>query len=160
MPEPPRAMWCPRYLAILYPHTMAALEWILVILLMIPAVLVGWAFFKSGEPQKSLARLRSLPPAARRRVRTARLVTAVVGTAVGAAIMWVFLTGHITLGLAVLIGLIVLNGVVTPLLQRREETIVSRPQPIARRISPDRSGRSSTVQRTPPPHAPRSRQPL
>ena len=104
---------------VLYPGTMAALEWILVILLMIPAVLVCWAFFKSGEPQRSAARLRVMTPAVRRRVWTTLLVTAAVAIALGAAILWAFSTGHTTLGLAVLIGLVVLNGVVTPLLRTR-----------------------------------------
>jgi Na+/H+ antiporter NhaD/arsenite permease-like protein len=99
---------------------MAAFEWILVILLMIPAVLFCWAFFfKSGEIQRTRDQLRALRPAARHRVWTMFLAVTVVGTAVGAAIVWTFSTGHITLGLAVLIGLVVLNGVVTPLLRTR-----------------------------------------
>lgn len=105
--------------AVLYPGTMAAVEWILVLALMVPAVLCCWALLKSGELQTVASRLRVLRPAARRRVWTTLLVTAVVGTAVGAAIVWAFSTGHITLGLAVLIGLVVLNGVVTPLLRTR-----------------------------------------
>lgn len=98
---------------------MAAFEWILVILLMIPAVLVCWALFKSDELQRSAARLRVLRPAARRRIWTMFLVATVVATALGAAVVWAFSTGHTVLGLAVLVGFVVLNGIVTPLLRAR-----------------------------------------
>jgi hypothetical protein len=97
---------------------MAAVEWIVVILLMIPAALVCWAlFFKSAELQRIASWLRVMTPAIRRRIWTTLLLTAVVSIALGAAIVWAFSAGHTTLGLAVLIGLVVLNGVITPLLR-------------------------------------------
>jgi len=105
--------------ALLYPSSMAADEWILVILLIIPAVLVCWALFRSGELQRSSARLRVLQPAGRHRIRTGFLVVTIVGTALGAAVVWAFSTNHAVLGLAVLVGVVVLNGIVTPLLWAR-----------------------------------------
>ncbi len=98
---------------------MIAAEWILVILLMIPAVLVCWALFKSGELQTAAVRLRILQPAARRRILTMFLVVTIAGIALGAAIVWAFSTSHAVLGLAILVGLIVLNGIVTPFLRAR-----------------------------------------
>jgi hypothetical protein len=47
------------------------------------------------------------------------LVVTVVGTALGAAVVWAFSTSHAVLGLAVLVGFVVLNGIVTPLLRAR-----------------------------------------
>jgi uncharacterized membrane protein len=100
---------------------MTAAGWILIILLMIPGVLVCWAlFFKSGELQRSKARLRVLRPTARRHTWTMFLVFTVVATALGAAVVWAFSTNHAVLVLAILVGLVVLNGIVTPLLRARK----------------------------------------
>jgi hypothetical protein len=98
---------------------MAAVEWILVVLLTIPAMLVCWALFKSGELQRSTARLRILRPAARRRIWTMFLLFTVVATVLGAAVIWAFSTNHAVLGITILVGLVVLNGIVTPLLRAR-----------------------------------------
>jgi len=98
---------------------MTEVEWILVILLVIPAVLVCWALFKSGELQRSAARLRLMRPAARRRIWTVFLVGTVLGTSLGAVVVWALSTSHAILGLAVLVGFIVLNGLVVPLVRAR-----------------------------------------
>jgi hypothetical protein len=98
---------------------MTVVEWILIILLMIPAVLVCWALFKSGELQRSAARLRVLQPAARRRTWTMFLLVPVVATVLGAAVVWALSTSHAVLGVAVLVGFVALNGIILPLLQAR-----------------------------------------
>ncbi len=103
----------------LYPSTMTVVEWILIILLMIPAALVCWALFKSGELQTVAARLRVLRPAARRRIWITFLLVTITGTALGAAIVWAFSTSHTVLGLAILVGIVMLKGIVTPFLRTR-----------------------------------------
>jgi hypothetical protein len=98
---------------------MTVVEWILIILLMIPAVLVCWALFKSGVLQESAARLRVLQPTARHRIWTMLLLATVVGTVLGAAVVWAFSTSHAALGVAVLVGFVAVNGIILPLLQAR-----------------------------------------
>ena len=92
---------------------------ILVILLIIPGVLAYWAIFKSGELQTIRARWRAMHPTMRRRARTTLLVSAIVGTGLAALVLWAFSAHHTAVGLAILVGLVVLNGVVTPLLRAR-----------------------------------------
>ncbi len=94
---------------------MAAIEWVLVILPMIPALAVCWALFKSGELQTAIARWRVLRPEARRHL----WITFLVGTVVAAVIAWAFVTRHAVLGIAILVGCVVLNGIVLPILQAR-----------------------------------------
>ena len=106
---------------------MSAVEWVLIILLIVPAVLVCWALFKSGALQTSATRLRALQPATRRRVWTAVLVFTLVGISLGAAVVWAFATSHAVLGLAVLVGFVVLNGIVTPFLRARSTRRKSAP---------------------------------
>lgn len=106
---------------------MTTVEWTLMILLMIPAVLVCWALFRSGELQTAAARLRVLRPAARRRIWTMFLAATVMTTALGAAVVWAFSTSHTVLGLAILVGFVMLNGIVTPLLRARKAQHKSAP---------------------------------
>lgn len=86
---------------------------------MVPAVLIYWAVFKSGEMQRSTARWRAVRPAVRHRAWVTLLVVAVVGTALGAAVAWAFSTSHAAIGVAALLGFLVLDGVVMPILRAR-----------------------------------------
>jgi hypothetical protein len=98
---------------------MPAVEWILVLLLMVPAVLVYWAFHKSGVLRRTRDQLRILRPAVRRRVWTMLLAMTAVGVALGAVLVWAFSTNHAVIGLTILVGCVVLNAIVTPLLRAR-----------------------------------------
>ena len=94
---------------------MGAFEWILVTLLMVPAVAVCWALFKSDVLQTSVARWRVLRPGPRRHIWTIFLL----GIVVAAAIVWAFVTSRAVLAIAILVACVVLNGIVIPLLRAR-----------------------------------------
>ena len=98
---------------------MAPVEWTLVLLLMVPALLFCWAVVKSGVIQRTRDQLGALRPVVRHRVWTMLLVMIVVATAMGAALVWAFSTNHAVLGLAVLVGFVLLDGIATPLLRTR-----------------------------------------
>lgn len=98
---------------------MTAIGLILVIALLLAGVLMYWAMFKSGVLQQTRDRWRAMHPTVRRRARNTLLVTAVMAIALAALILWAFSNHHTALGLGILVGLVVLNGVVTPLLRVR-----------------------------------------
>jgi small-conductance mechanosensitive channel len=104
---------------------MIAFEWVLVILVMIPAALICWAVVRSGEAQRTRDQWRALRPATRHRLRKLFLVVAVSGTAFGVVVTWAFSTGNSILGLTLLVGLVVLNGIAVPVLRIKRKSTSS-----------------------------------